>query len=85
MLSWHSAGTFEEILEQWTWSQLGIHAKPCGVLNCNEYFAPLRMMVERMVDEGFLHERHKASLIFGGTIEEVLSRLQDFHAPLAKY
>lgn len=79
------AGTFEEILEQWTWSQLGIHAKPCGVLNCNEYFAPLRMMVERMVDEGFLHERHKASLIFGATIEEVLSRLQDFHAPLAKY
>ena len=35
------AGTFEEILEQWTWTQLGIHAKPCGVLDFNGYFAPL--------------------------------------------
>jgi len=79
------AGTFEEILEQWTWTQLGIHAKPCGVLDFNGYFAPLRLMVDRMVDEGFLHERHKGSLIFGSTIEDVLSGLQDFHLPLAKY
>ena len=42
-------------------------------------------MVDRMVDEGFLHERHKGSLIFGSTIEDVLSGLQDFHLPLAKY
>jgi uncharacterized protein (TIGR00730 family) len=79
------AGTFEEILEQWTWSQLGIHAKPCGVLDIGGYFAPLRMMVDRMVEDGFLHERHRASLIFGATIEDVLSALQDFHAPAAKY
>jgi uncharacterized protein (TIGR00730 family) len=79
------AGTFEEILEQWTWTQLGIHAKPCGVLDLNGYFAPLRMMVDRMVEEGFLHERHRASLIFGSTIEDVLLNLQNFHVPLAKY
>jgi hypothetical protein len=41
------------------------HARPCGVLDLNGYFAPLRMMVDRMVEEGFLHERHRASLIFG--------------------
>jgi len=79
------AGTFEEILEQWTWAQLGIHAKPCGVLDLNGYFAPLRMMVDRMVEEGFLHERHRASLILGSTIEDVLLNLQNFHVPLAKY
>ena len=53
-------------MEQWTWTQLGIHAKPCGVLDIDGYFLPLRMMVDKMVDEGFLAERHKASLIFSG-------------------
>jgi len=45
----------------------------------------LRMMVDRMVEEGFLHERHRASLILGSTIEDVLLNLQNFHVPLAKY
>jgi uncharacterized protein (TIGR00730 family) len=79
------AGTLEELVEQWTWTQLGIHAKACGVLDIDEYFAPLRMMVDRMVDEGFLHERHRASLIFSPFIADVLDGLQRFHAPLAKY
>jgi uncharacterized protein (TIGR00730 family) len=79
------AGTLEELVEQWTWTQLGIHTKPCGVLDIDEYFAPLRMMVDRMVDEGFLHERHRASLIFSPFIADVLDGLQRFHAPLAKY
>jgi hypothetical protein len=43
------------------------------------------MMVDRMIEEGFLHERHRASLIFGSTIEDVLLNLQNFHVPLAKY
>jgi predicted Rossmann-fold nucleotide-binding protein len=55
------------------------------VLDIDEYFAPLRMMVDRMVDEGFLHERHRASLIFSPFIADVLDGLQRFHAPLAKY
>lgn len=31
-------GTLEEIFEVWTWTQLGIHAKPCGLLNVAGYF-----------------------------------------------
>ena len=53
--------------------------------NVDGYFAPLRMMVDRMVDEGFLHERHWASLIFSPSIEDVLVGLERFHAPSAKY
>jgi uncharacterized protein (TIGR00730 family) len=79
------AGTLEEIFEQWTWTQLGIHSKACGVLDIDGYFAPLRMMVDRMVDEGFLHKRHRASLIFSSTVEDVLIGLENFHMPLAKY
>lgn len=48
------AGTLDEMFEQWTWAQLGIHAKPCGFLNIAGYFDPLQMMVEKMVAEGFL-------------------------------
>src|SRR5579863_1949156 len=48
------AGTLEEIFEQWTWAQLGIHEKPCGFLNVNGYFDPLVAMIERMVEEGFV-------------------------------
>jgi uncharacterized protein (TIGR00730 family) len=79
------AGTLEEIMEQWTWTQLGIHAKPCGVLDIDGYFLPLRMMVDKMVDEGFLAERHKASLIFSGSVEDVLAGLQQFEMPEAKH
>jgi uncharacterized protein (TIGR00730 family) len=48
------AGTMDEMFEQWTWAQLGIHAKPCAFLNVRGYFDPLRAMVETMVGEGFL-------------------------------
>jgi hypothetical protein len=44
------AGTIEKIIEQWTWAQLGIHRKPCGFLNTNSYFDPLRKMIDRMAD-----------------------------------
>ena len=47
------AGTLEEIFEQWTWAQLGIHHKPCAFLNINGYYDPLKAMVEKMVAEGF--------------------------------
>ena len=66
-------------------AQLGIHAKPCGVLDIEGYFLPLRMMVDKMVDEGFLAERHRASLIFSASVEDVLAGLQQFEMPEAKY
>jgi uncharacterized protein (TIGR00730 family) len=54
------AGTLDEMFEQWTWAQLGIHAKPCGFFNVAGYFDPLRTMVERMVAEGFLRPEDAA-------------------------
>ena len=58
------AGTLDEMFEQWTWAQLGIHAKPCGFLNVAGYFDPLRAMVDRMVLEGFLNGRDAAIVRF---------------------
>jgi predicted Rossmann-fold nucleotide-binding protein len=48
------------------------------VLDIDGYFSPLRMMVDRMVDEGFLHERHRASLIFSPFIADVLPASSSF-------
>lgn len=47
-------GTLDELFEALTWRQIGIHAKPVGLLDVGGYWAPLRSAVERMVAEGFL-------------------------------
>ncbi len=46
-------GTLEELTEQWTWAQLGIHEKPVGLLNVAGYFDPLLAFVANMRDRGF--------------------------------
>jgi uncharacterized protein (TIGR00730 family) len=79
------AGTLEELFEQWTWVQLGLHAKPSGVLNINGYFEPLRAMVSAMVDAGFLAYRHRGSLIFGNSVAEILDAIQAFRPPEPKW
>lgn len=47
-------GTLEELFETWTWSQLGIHGSPCGLLNLAGYFDELIAFVEGMVEREFL-------------------------------
>jgi uncharacterized protein (TIGR00730 family) len=79
------AGTLEEIFEQWTWAQLGIHAKPCGFLNVNGYFDPLRNMIERMANDGFLHADHASMLIFDTNPSAILDAFRSYSAPLAKW
>jgi uncharacterized protein (TIGR00730 family) len=48
------AGTLEELFEVWTWAQLGLHTKPIGLLDVAGFYAPLAVMLDHMVDEGFL-------------------------------
>src|SRR5216684_2485810 len=49
-------GMWEELFEMLTWSQLGIHCKPCGLLNVNGYYDPLLDLADQAVSEGFLRE-----------------------------
>jgi len=56
-------GTLEEFCEVVTWSQLGIHAKPCGLLNVEGYFDSLIAMLDRAVQEGFIHVKNRALVI----------------------
>lgn len=79
------AGTLEEIFEQWTWAQLGIHHKPCGFLNTNGYFDPLRAMIDRMTAEGFLRPEHASMLVFDTEPGAIVDKFGAYCAPLAKW
>jgi uncharacterized protein (TIGR00730 family) len=78
-------GTLEELFEVWTWTQLGFHAKPCGLLDVEGYYGPLVGFVERSVSEGFLRPEHRAALLVGTDPAELLGGLAAWRpAPLGK-
>lgn len=68
-------GTMEELFEAFTWSQLGFHHKPCGVLNVNGYYDALHRLMQHMVDTGFLKQQHKDQLIFDADEEQLLRKV----------
>lgn len=75
------AGTLEELFEAWTWAQLGIHAKPVGILNVGGYFSPLLAFLENAVRAGFLHRRYADMLLVSEDPEDLLGRLGAYEAP----
>jgi uncharacterized protein (TIGR00730 family) len=74
-------GTLEELIEVYTWSQLGIHDKPCGVLNVNGYYDGLVGFLDHAVVSGFLRPQHRAVLSVAATPGELLDRLAAFEPP----
>ena len=68
-------GTLEELLEVTTWSKLGIHAKPCGVVNVCGYFDALGAMLDVTVSEGFMAAEYRDTLVFDPTPAALLDRL----------
>lgn len=64
-------GTLDEFFEAVTWTQLGVHAKPCGMLDVNHYFDPLRAFLDRAVAQRLVRPEHRA-LIIDETDPEVL-------------
>ena len=79
------AGTLEEIFEQWTWAQLGIHQKPCGFLNTNGYFDPLREMIGKMVGEAFLRPEYASMLVFSTEPAAIVDAFGNYSPPVAKW
>jgi uncharacterized protein (TIGR00730 family) len=74
-------GTFEEFCEVLTWSQLGFHPKPCGLLNVAGYYDPLLALFTRAVDEGFVPPQHRALVIEESDPARLLDRFADFRPP----
>lgn len=76
-------GTLEEIFEVLTWAQLGMHAKPCGVLNAAGYYDGLVAFLKHMVDERFLKEGHRDLLLVEKTPKQLLDSFARY-APVDK-
>ena len=74
-------GTFEEALEVLTWSQLGIHAKPVGVLNVEGYYDGLLRWLSHAVGEGFVRREHLGLLLFADAPGELLDRFAAWTPP----
>ena len=66
-------GTLDEMFEMLTWRQLGLGDKPCAFLDVDGFYAPLVAMMDRMVDEGFLHPEQRRDLWHGDDIEAMLA------------
>jgi uncharacterized protein (TIGR00730 family) len=75
-------GTLEELFEAATLTQLGEHTKACGVLNVRGYFEPLRAMLERAVDEGFMKAEHRDMVVVESDPARLLDALAAWQAPV---
>lgn len=74
-------GTLEELFEIVTWAQLGLHAKPCGVVNANGYYDPLVALLDRAVAAGFVRPEHRALVLVESGPEALLDRFARFVPP----
>lgn len=77
-------GTMEELIEALTWTQLGIHDKPVGVLDVAGYWEPLRAMLDRAVEAGFVRPRHRAGLVWHDHPAALLDALAAWERPAAE-
>jgi uncharacterized protein (TIGR00730 family) len=75
-------GTFDEMFEIITWAQLGIHAKPVGLLNVAGYFDPLLAMIERAITDGFVQPRYRGLIVVDAAIEALLAQVRAYQ-PIA--
>lgn len=68
-------GTLEELFEVWTWSQLGLHTKPCALLDIGGFYSGLASFMDHVLEEGFLRPEQRAALIVEADAETLVERL----------
>ncbi|SEN64708.1 hypothetical protein SAMN05192533_11694 [Mesobacillus persicus] len=78
------AGTLEEFFEVFTWGQIGLHQKPCGLLNINQYYRPLIQLFDHMVEQQFLQKKYLALAIVEEKPDILIERLADYTPPTIK-
>ena len=71
-------GTFDELFEILTWSQLGLHLKPVGLLNADDYFAPLLALIEHATREGFVPSRDSDLMVTADDPDRLIEQLIAF-------
>lgn len=76
-------GTLEEFFEVLTWGQLGIHRKPCGLLNVAGYYDPLVAFLDSATDRGFLSAEHRRLVLEDTSITRLLSAMRAYRPMVA--
>jgi len=74
-------GTLEEFFEAITWAQLGLHTKPCGLLNVNGYYDSLLRFLDTAVENKLLRPEHRDMVLVAPTADALLDRMQAYAAP----
>ncbi|MGB1314583.1 MAG: TIGR00730 family Rossman fold protein [Chitinophagales bacterium] len=74
-------GTLEELFEVLTWSQLGLHKKPIGILNINGFYDDLINLLSQMVEKEFLKDINKQMLLVSNDIDDLIAQMKNYKTP----
>jgi uncharacterized protein (TIGR00730 family) len=74
-------GTIEEFFEVLTWAQLGMHKKPCGLLNIYGYFDTMAAFIDHAVAQQFISPASRSLVIMENTPEKLLQKFEHYVAP----
>jgi hypothetical protein len=74
-------GTIEEFFEVLTWSQLGMHRKPCGFLDVERYFEKLLDFLDQAVTEKFIQPEHRSMIMVDVNSDALLRKFEDYQPP----
>ena len=75
-------GTLEELFEVYTWTQLGLHSKPLGLLDVRDYYAKLVAFLDHTVEERFMTVEHREMLVVERRAEALLEAFRRWRAPV---
>ena len=78
-------GTLDELFEAWTWQLLGIHSKPVALYDIDDYWAPMRSLLDQIVAERFLGEEHLAALIQETDPDALIDAISRWSPPTQKW
>lgn len=78
-------GTLEELFEIWTWAQLGLHGKPCGLLNVDGFYDSLLGFLNHVRAEEFVKPIHRDILLVEQDPDKLLDRFETYRAPPAPH
>src|SRR5215510_1892789 len=77
-------GTLEEFFEVLTWAQLGLHQKPCGLLNVRGFFDGLLSFIDHSIDERFVRRENRAMVIVSNTPGGLLELFDEYVPPVVE-
>lgn len=75
-------GTFEEFCEIVTWAQLGIHQKPCALLNVANFYDSLIAMIDYSTNRNFIRPEHRSLVLVDDGIETLYQKMKSFQPPI---